>query len=99
MALYTINVIGINDETSVVKCEHDQYLLEAIEQAGIDSLYSCRAGACSTCCGKILQGSADQEEQSYLDDDQMQDGYCLTCVAYPTSDMTIKLGAEEDLFE
>lgn len=98
MALYTINVIGIDDEEVTVECKHDQYLLDAMEDADMNVLYSCRAGACSTCCGKILNGSADQEEQSFLDEDQMQAGYCLTCVSYPTSDMTIKLGAEEELF-
>ena len=99
MALYTINIIDADGKESTVKCEHDQYLLDAFEEADLDCLFSCRAGACSTCCGKIISGSVNQDEQSYLDDDQMEAGYCLTCVSYPTSDMTLRLGAEEDLYQ
>merc|ERR1712113_1114718 len=75
------------DGEQAFECPEDVYILDQAEEEGLELPYSCRA----------VSGSIDQSDQAFLDDDQMGDGFCLTCVTYPTSDVTIKTHCEEAL--
>ena len=92
----TITLKSPDGSTDTFECDGDTFILEALEEAGLDHNSSCRAGACSACAMKLESGTVNQEEQSFLDEDQMEDGFVLTCVAYPTSDEITLLADQEE---
>ena len=93
----TITLKSAEGEVNTFECDGDTTILDALEEAGLDHNYSCRAGSCSSCCMKILEGTVNQEDQFFLDDDQLEAGFVLTCVGKPTSDLVLLTEQEENL--
>ena len=93
----TVTLKTPEGETNTFECDEDTSILDALEEAGFEHNYSCRAGSCSSCCMKIVEGTVDQEDQFFLDDDQMEEGFVLTCVAKPTSDVVLLTEQEDNL--
>lgn len=58
-------------------------LLESARRAGMSPPFSCEAGNCGTCIAKLTEGSATMRVNDALDDDEVTDGYVLTCQAVP----------------
>jgi len=62
------------------------HILDQAEKEGLDVPFSCRGGVCASCKAKVLKGSALMDLNYSLTDQEVKDGYILTCQAHPTSE-------------
>ncbi len=78
----TIEVYG---KTHVISCDKDTTILNAAMKQGIDPPYSCTVGVCTTCRAKVKVGSLHMLEREGLSDNEIEQGFVLTCQALPRS--------------
>ena len=60
-------------------------ILQTARQVGLDPPYSCEAGNCATCMAKLLEGTCAMRVNDVLTDEEVAEGWILTCQAEPTS--------------
>lgn len=90
--------INIGDVSHVLEVAEDETILDASLDAGIDLPYDCKCGVCLTCPCKVVSGTVNQDG-STLDDSVMEDGYGLTCMCYPRSEIVMKTIEEQELLD
>jgi 3-ketosteroid 9alpha-monooxygenase subunit B len=65
-------------------------LLQSARRAGLSPPFSCEAGNCGTCIAHITAGEIKMRVNDALDDDEIADGWVLTCQSEPvTPDVTV----------
>ncbi|MFC7176358.1 2Fe-2S iron-sulfur cluster-binding protein [Halosegnis marinus] len=82
-------------EGSTIEVKENTTLLEAGEEQDWDLPYACREGQCVSCAGHITNGGNSEDyvehhTQSMLGEAELDDGYTLTCVAYPVADLSLE---------
>jgi ferredoxin len=60
-------------------------ILQTARSLGMSPPYSCEAGNCATCIAKLVEGSCSMFVNDALDDDEVAEGWILTCQSVPTS--------------
>lgn len=78
--------IALDRKTVSVRRVANETLLESARRAGLSPPFSCEAGNCGTCMGKIVDGRATMRVNDALEEDEVEGGYILTCQAIPDTD-------------
>ncbi|RDI45117.1 ferredoxin--NADP reductase [Nocardia mexicana] len=78
----TVTII-LNRKKKTVPRKEGETLLESARRAGLTPPFSCEQGNCATCIAKVTEGSASLRQNNALTDDELADGYVLTCQAVP----------------
>jgi len=71
--------------TTTATYRADDTLLQTARSAGLQAPYSCETGSCGTCMARIVEGNARMVNNDALEDDEVAEGWVLTCQALPTS--------------
>lgn len=66
-----------------------QSILDAALEANLDAPYACKAGVCSTCRCKVIEGEAEMAMNHALEDYEVRAGYILSCQAFPLTDKIV----------
>lgn len=78
--------IVLDRKTASVRRVANETLLESARRAGLSPPFSCEAGNCGTCMGKLVEGKATMRVNDALEEDEVEEGYILTCQAIPDTD-------------
>lgn len=92
---YEVEILNA-DQNSITKVPGNEYILDALEDAGHDLPHSCRQGMCTSCVARVIDGELDREG-SALEPDQKEE-FALICSAYPKTDLQIETDVQDELY-
>ena len=78
-------MVELDRRTTVARYQPGNTLLQTARLAGLSPPYSCETGSCATCMARIVEGSARMLNNEALTDDEVAEGWVLTCQSLPTS--------------
>lgn len=78
--------ITLDGRTETVEQREDDTILQSARWAGLRVRTSCEAGHCATCMALVVEGRAEMIVNDVLEDDEVAEGWVLTCQAVPVTD-------------
>jgi ferredoxin len=75
----------LDRRTATVSYRDGNTLLETARLAGLYAPSSCEAGSCGTCMARLTEGSARMINNDALTEEEVAEGWVLTCQSLPTS--------------
>ena len=82
-------VVILDGAARTIRMRKGDTVLEAARAANIDAPFACKAGVCSTCRAKVIEGEAEMSTNHALEDYEVRAGYVLTCQCHPVSDRIV----------
>ncbi|MDG1719573.1 MAG: FAD-binding oxidoreductase [Flavobacteriales bacterium] len=84
-----ITVIMDGDEFEYKLSSIGDTILDSAMEEGADIPFSCKGAVCCTCKAKVMEGKAIMDENYSLSEEEVEEGYILTCQAHPTTENII----------
>ena len=78
-------VIRLEGRTHTLGHEPGDTILEALRRAGLRPPFNCQQGNCGTCIARLEAGAVTMRANNVLDEDEVEEGWILTCQAVPAS--------------
>ncbi|HRH56558.1 MAG TPA: 2Fe-2S iron-sulfur cluster-binding protein [Chitinophagales bacterium] len=85
---YSVKVTLDGNDYEITVNEGDT-ILEAAINANLDPPYACRVAACCSCKAKLLEGKVEMDDDEPLTEEEIEEGFILTCQSHPKSDRCV----------
>lgn len=87
--------ITLNGKTQKTTWRQGTVILQTARSMKFNPPYGCEAGNCASCMAKLLEGTCEMHVNDALRDDEVEDGWILTCQGYPTSPL-VRVSYDEE---
>ena len=77
--------VTLDGATQTMDADPDSSILDLARAGNLDAPYACKAGVCSTCRGRVIEGEVDMRANHALEDYEVEKGYILSCQSFPVS--------------